>query len=108
VGQYIKRAQSPSGGSPRPGPGSVPAAFVALYPALWDYLSEDRFDDGKRREVATVTLFVVDGGFRACINDKANHRVGFVSGATLEGLLASLEANLATDEMDWRSAKKGR
>lgn len=71
-------------------------------PALWEYLTATAWPEGGERETATVLIFVEDGTFKGCLNDRANSRSGWASADSFTGLLDALEGKLQTSEMDWR------
>lgn len=79
-------------------------ALSAAWPALWRYLTDDRWDDGSPRERATV-LLVVEGPFvKAWLNDRAAQRSAWVTGVGLEDTLKTLDQGLAQDSLAWRRA----
>jgi hypothetical protein len=63
-------------------------------------------EDGKPRVPGSITLFAEQGKLKACCNDKAMNRVGFVAADSLKELLDVLERKLADDSIDWRDADK--
>ena len=75
------------------------------YPALWDYLTTSTTSAGKVRRTTTVLVFVDEGSWKACVNDRDTGEVGFVSSDTAMGLLEALERTLAGDAMEWRASK---
>ena len=74
-------------------------------PFLFEFLAGTVWEDGSRRETGTVLLFAEAGLFKACLRDRACRRVGFLSGDTFEGLLATIENSLQEDSVDWRPEK---
>lgn len=101
---YVDRDRFVAGG--RDGGPVVPdPTFSVLYPALWEYLSLERWEDGELRETSTLLLFVVEGRWRACLNDRAHGRSCWRSGDTLEALLVSLEDALASGLAEWRRSR---
>lgn len=76
------------------------------YPELVEFLSLERFDDGSARELGTVRLLVEGGRLKACFNDNACERYGFVSLDGLQGMAEALERCLAGDKVDWRQSKQ--
>lgn len=101
---YATRESQGPGGSPAPVP-VLDAGFVSHWPALFEYLTLLSWDDGSAREPATLLVFVDEGRWKACLNDKANARVGWRSADSFAGLLDVVEAGLAGGSMDWRRAK---
>lgn len=77
----------------------------AEYPALWEYLNSTMYEDGKRRQTMRLTIFTEDGRVKACLNDPDSGSVAFVSGDTWEGLLRTIEEQLATGVMEWRRSR---
>lgn len=109
VSEWIERSKrGPTGQSVNVTPEE--RAWVASHPALHEYMSLPRWADGSVRETATLIIFVDDLVYKACLNDRATGKVGFVTAATPLTLFELLEERLQTDSMDWRAAKvnKGR
>jgi hypothetical protein len=83
----------------------VDERFSGLYPVLAEYLASGSYEDGSLRQTASLTLFTEDGRLKACLSDKDNGRVGFISADSFLGLLEALEVALSEDSMDWRASK---
>jgi hypothetical protein len=77
-----------------------------LFPSLWSYLTETVWEDGKARQVATLTVFCEDGLVKICLSDRALERSGWVSAGSLNEALSSLEAKLTSDCFEWRKAMR--
>lgn len=73
-------------------------------PLLVEFLSESRYADGSPRVLPTLTLFVEPGLLKACLNDRDQSMVAFVTGSSLLGLLEALETGLEADSLDWRQS----
>jgi hypothetical protein len=80
---------------------------MKAFPTLHAYLADTTWETGEERETATLTLFVEEGVFKACLNDRASGRSAWVSGHAFQALLKTLEAGLATDEIVWRRKPAG-
>lgn len=106
MGTFVQRVASSPNGQGQ-GPPAAADALGSQFPALVEYLTLAAWPDGSVRETATLLILGEDGMWKACINDRANERSGWLSGSTLAGLLASLEANLAEDRMEWRKHRPG-
>jgi len=76
--------------------------WASLYPTLYSYLTERVYGDGKSRVTSTLLIFLEDGVLRICINDRDNNRSAFITGQTIDEALASIEAKLCGDTMEWR------
>lgn len=92
------------------GDGVIPviASLAKKYPSLWEFMSCPRYDDGSKRILPTVSLFMCPEGLKASLNDRDQGTVAFVTGDTLESVLASLEAGLQGDTLDWRVSAYGK
>jgi hypothetical protein len=75
-------------------------------PGLWEYLTATRYEDGARRETATLTLFVEEGLIKGCLNDRDKGRVAFVSGRSVDAVLEALEQGLQLGALDWRAQRR--
>lgn len=102
----LKKPSALSGSPPQNG-AALDAAFTKTYPTLHAYLADTTWEDGEERETATVTLFVEEGLFKICLNDRALGRSAWLSGHTFTGLLKGLEAGLLSDELQWRRRPEG-
>jgi len=72
------------------------------YPTVYSYLTERMYADNKPRVTSTLLMFVEDGIFRLCINDRDNLRSAFVTAPSVAEALATLEAKLLEESLDWR------
>ena len=79
--------------------------FLTMYPNLFHYLVDERWDDGSPREKATLLLFVDAGRLKGMLNDKAMRRIAWLSSTSLAGLLGSFESGLETGALEWRADK---
>jgi len=105
MSQFVKKAKASESGPVDP-VGGLDADWLKRHPALVEYLTLDRFDDGSRRETASITLFAGEGMLKACFNDRANRRMAFVSGSSPSALLGALERGLSSDSLEWREVKQ--
>jgi len=96
----------------RPNPGEqfkkddlpfVDHGFEADYPTLAEYLTADRWDDGKPRTTSTILIFLDGKALKVCLNDRDNNRSVFVSDPTFAGALLKLELGLLQNSLEWRS-----
>lgn len=77
-------------------------------PAIFEFLTSDKWDDGKTRQRGTVTVFFEDGRWKAWVNDKDGGRSACVSGKTLDDCITKAEIGLVEDSLDWRRARPQR
>jgi hypothetical protein len=112
MGKYVQQRSSETEG-PRLTRCDPQSRFALSHPALWEHLTLDRWEDGTSRAPSSLTVFSADGLLKACLADKEEECVAFVSAESLEGLLDLLEAGLKGGGLDWRrsrqkSGKNGR
>jgi len=92
--------------------GLDPCSLAARYPNLWEHLTALAYPDQTARVPSSVSVFLDAGCLKACLKDKDNGLVAFVTADSLTGLLEALEAGLAEESLDWRvdgyGAKKKR
>lgn len=74
-------------------------------PALWEFLCAAVWDDGTERETGTLLIFVDDGVFKACLNDRDQQGVGFVTCKSLSAALQAADKALREGKVDWRAAR---
>jgi len=84
------------------------ADFFGHYPLLFEFLTETRFADGGARKTGTMLVFVDAGCLKACLSDREESLVAFVTSGSFEGLLDAMEGGLSHDSLDWRPASGGR
>ena len=94
-------------------PGVMPdTKFAERYPLLSAHLADDRWEDGKDREVSTIVYKVEDGHIVAALNDREARASLYRTGDTLEAATKALEKALGASGADWRpwggNKKKGR
>lgn len=96
----VQRPQQQAGavGAEKP----LPGAFLSDFPNVWAYLTDSKWDDGSKRERATI-LVIADGGvMKLWLGDKACKRSCWVTGESLEQAFTVLEEQLATSSCAWR------
>lgn len=100
---YIRR------NSPTAGEVSLQAVdggrFAMQYPAIWEYLSCDRWEDGKARQTSTLQLFGDRGSVKAALKDREAGSICFLSGRNVEEALEALEGALRAGTAEWKEDK---
>jgi hypothetical protein len=76
------------------------------FPTIVEFLSRDRWEDGKPRKTGTVMLMVDDGRFKGWLHDRDDCFGCFVTGSTPHGLLEAIEEILRDGGGDWREDKR--
>jgi hypothetical protein len=82
-----------------------PDELSQLFPHVIEFLVETRYGDGTTRLPGSLSFFTEDGSLKACLNDKDQGLIVFVTGSGLQGLLLALERGLSQDCLEWRKAK---
>jgi len=103
----LKRSTRPAEGTTSP---PVDEATVKRYPVLVEFMTQESWEDGSPRELASVLLVREDGRWKAGLLDKAEERTLWVTAEALAGLLEALERRAAKPDADWRQMRsaKGR
>lgn len=100
--RFSSKPSARSGGS-RGETQRLDAAFVERFPVLYEYLTRDKYEDGKPRQTATISLMIEDGAAKGCLNDRDCSRSVWVTSDSPQSILSALEAALSADvEPDWR------
>jgi hypothetical protein len=83
--------------------------FAQQYPMLYIMLSKTEDDDGKPRQVCTLTLVCEDGQAKCGINERNYGLSLWRSSGSILGVFAELEEALGERPVDWRKVQwKGR
>jgi len=75
------------------------------YGHLWDFIVDDRYDDGTERLPGTFLLCTGEGRIRVWLHDRDQALSAWFSGATVEDALRSADSALGTATVEWRRAK---
>jgi len=86
----------------------VPDALGDAHPAIVEFITAGRWDDGSERTTGTLLICWGDGKFKAWLNDRDGAKSTWVSADTLEALLGGLEARLQAGSLEWRATQVGR
>lgn len=73
-----------------------------LFPTIVEYMSCEKWEDGKARAISTVQLKLQDGRILASLSDHDLQRGLYVAGEHVEAALKALERALTSDNADWR------
>jgi hypothetical protein len=75
-------------------------------PALYEYLTLNRFPDGGERQVATLVLFIEEGRWKGCLSDRETDRTLWKVGDTLGDLLLSMDQEIQEGSAGWRRSSR--
>ena len=96
---FLNKVSEPVGSVGVPG---IASGQLAALPALFEYLSGDRYPDGSPRERSTMTVFCEDAVVKLCLSDRDQGRTLWRSARTLEDALLALEGAIQDGTADWR------
>lgn len=85
---------------------SAACPLLSTRPALRAMLCDLTFEDGARRQTATLLVFSDGGALKACLRDRESEETAWVTGQGLTGLLDALEVGLQEGRLDWRKEGK--
>jgi hypothetical protein len=104
--EFIKKRDPSTAAARMPSDAGVELVDRDKTPALVEFLTTDVWPDGTARRPGTVLLFCDDYRIKACLSDRDQGLVLFL---TCEGLFCALDAceeALRDPRADWRAAKK--
>lgn len=102
MGKYLNKPTGtlPESSSVTP---TLAGEWPTLFPALVEFLTLDRWEDGTSRLPGSLTLFADGGSWKLCLNCKDSSRIAFVSGLSPEGVFQAAEDGLVRSVLDWRA-----
>jgi len=107
VAKFLKKQAAPSAKNAASTAGAG-GQFAKDFPAIWEYVSTDKWDGGAPRELASLILFLEDGRWKICLSDRENSRTGWSSGDTFSEALECLEDALVNERVEWRKKWEGK
>lgn len=72
-------------------------------PALCEFLTQTRWEDGTVRATGTFLMLAEDGVWKGSLHDRDAQRSCWLSGKTPTDLLSAVEKVCLTGEADWRA-----
>lgn len=103
---FVQKRTAPVGPAAS-GAGQLGATCAVLgsMPAVLEYLTLAKFEDGSPRELSNLLFFVEDGRIKGCLNDRANECSLWRSGEDLLDVLKAMDEALQSGTADWRASK---
>lgn len=80
--------------------------FQERYPAVWEFVSIAKHEDGSRRQTSTLLAFVEAGCWKVCLGERESGLSLWAAGETLLEALEALEACLQSPSPQWRQGAK--
>lgn len=86
---------------------AIPTCEISVkYPNIVEWIMETSYADGEVRTPGTLSIFRgSDGTIRACITDKDDGSIAFMTGRSVTELLDNLERSLDSGTTDWRQPR---
>ena len=78
------------------------------FPALVEFMTCEKWDDGSPRKTGSITIFLDTGTLKGCLADRDGDWVSFLTAQGFTELLGALDAGLQAKSLDWRRANPGR
>jgi hypothetical protein len=76
--------------------------FAKKCPALFEFVTCTKHEDGTDRKTSTITICYFDGAFKAFLNDRDSSMSTCVTASTLATLWDALESRITSAEPGWR------
>jgi len=83
-------------------PPLVDVKWSEKHPELLAHLAGTPFEDGEPRQSSTITVYLEDGRWKMCLNNREEKLTLWVSGDTWGKALDALEEALTGERPDWR------
>jgi hypothetical protein len=85
----------------------IPAKGLLVdYPLLWECMTADVYDSGKKRRRSTLLLMADGPAFKLLLLDKDTNEQAWFMGESIDGALAAAEEALATGAAPWQPARQ--
>lgn len=84
------------------------AQFETNFPFLWTLITEDQWGDGTERQLSTIQVDRVAGGFRVTLQDHALYKKKSAVALRWQDIPAALEAALDDSNVPWEYYKSYR
>jgi hypothetical protein len=78
------------------------AGILDCWPQIVEFLTATVYEDGSKRTLPTLLLFVEDGRWRLWLHDRDQERSTWTEASELEEALSALEKGLADESITWR------
>jgi hypothetical protein len=82
--------------------------FSTRYKTIAEYLSCGVWEDGKARELSSLTVCLGGSGIQVALNDKALSRSAYSTAGTLAEALELLDGALLEGTVGWRPWRNGQ
>lgn len=105
MGSYLRRRGSSSSNQAGSAGPVAPADELDRWAALLEFLSAAVYPTGEPRQTGTLLLFVEEGRVKACVSDRDQAAVAFVTGSGLLSTLSLVEESIREGTLDWRPQK---
>ena len=97
----LKRSLPSDNGATGAPAGSV-VGVGECWPAVGEFITLTRWDDGKRRETGTVMVLCEGGKWKAWLHDRDGKQSAWISGDSAGELMEAVEQALLSGCVGWR------
>jgi len=77
--------------------------FAKAHPALVEFMTLRKMDDGSPRQTSSLLIFCEDGVWKACLSERERELTLWAAGDTVAELLEAMEATLQSPAPQWRT-----
>lgn len=81
-------------------------SFLVLFPAMVEWLTESKWDDGKKRETGTAMLLAEGGLWKLWMHDRDGKRSCWISAESLTTLIQRADEVAQGGAGEWRLDKR--
>lgn len=79
---------------------------VRAFPALAEFLAASTWEDGAPRVTGSMLLFFESGRWKACLSDREQGLVAFLTLPSLSSALSCAEEALRDQGLEWRAKRE--
>lgn len=101
MGKWVVPTAGANGGG-GPGGNWHDADLAKRLPGLLGWMGEVTDEAGHARQTGTLLLFAEAGMLKACLKDRQEGLMCFITASTLAGILEIADEGLRTGGLDWR------
>lgn len=100
---FLARRVVLAGGGPAlQQPAGLACTLLGSCPAIRDYLSLEKHDDGTPRDRATLLVFLEAGMVKVCLSDRSESASFWKAGQDVLDIVTAMEADLQAGRAEWR------
>jgi hypothetical protein len=105
MGSFLQRRDSSSTTSGGSGSCAPDVKESAALPALVEFLASTSYGTGEARQTGTMLVFRDQGRWKACLNDRDQGLVAFLTVDELVDLALTVDLAIQGGKLDWRASR---